>query len=97
MPYADPEKQKRFQREWQAEKRARGMRLVRGLKANPCSDCGGRFPPEAMDFDHVRGEKHFNLARTRGQPDEVILAEIAKCDLVCANCHRVRTRKRLDE
>jgi hypothetical protein len=46
-----------------------------------------------MDWDHVRGVKIMNVAdmRKRNVALEKILDEIAKCDLVCANCHRVRT------
>lgn len=63
------------------------------LKAIPCFDCGRCFPPECMDFDHVRGEKKFQIAHiTRGWAK--IEEELQKCDLVCANCHRTRTRNR---
>lgn len=66
------------------------------LKKHPCMDCGGSFPPECMDFDHVRGRKLFNIgnASTGGIAKKRVLKEIAKCDLVCANCHRIRTAKR---
>lgn len=59
----------------------------------PCIDCGNTFPPVAMDFDHRPGEvkikdvaKIFTFAAAT--------AEIAKCDLVCACCHRIRTWQR---
>ena len=68
---------------------------VAGLKTGPCVDCGGRFPPEAMDFDHLPGEtKAFELSRAHRHPWDKVLAEAAKCELVCANCHRVRTTAR---
>ena|ERR1035437_3605597 len=63
------------------------------LKAAPCMDCGMVFPPECMDFDHVRGEKLFNVGEFRFTMS-VLLEEIAKCELVCANCHRIRTAAR---
>jgi hypothetical protein len=65
----------------------------------PCADCGKVFALEAMDFDHVRGEKKFNISAAGGthKSRKRILAEIAKCDLVCANCHRVRTVKQIRE
>ena len=64
-------------------------------KARSCGDCGGTFPPECMDFDHVRGEKKFGIGgRGNGQTHEALSREIEKCDVVCANCHRIRTRKR---
>ncbi len=65
------------------------------LKAMPCEDCGGTFPPECMDYDHVRGRKHAGIAHMKRYALPKLLAEILKCDLVCANCHRVRTRKRV--
>ena len=61
------------------------------MKAAPCADCGGRFPPEAMDFDHVRGEKTWSICQMRNYTISRIKEEMAKCDLVCANCHRIRT------
>ena len=65
------------------------------LKNTPCEDCGGMFPPECMDFDHVRGKKEFGIATSINGGRKRLAKEIAKCDVVCANCHRIRTRKRL--
>ena len=64
------------------------------LKDVPCADCGGKFPPECMDFDHVRGEKLFLVGSAGQRSIEDVDAEIAKCDVICANCHRTRTKKR---
>ncbi len=62
-------------------------------KKGPCVDCGGRFPPECMEFDHLPGlVKRYNLSEGKGRRDRE--AEIAKCDLVCVNCHRIRTKRR---
>lgn len=63
------------------------------VKANPCTDCGGTFPPEAMDFDHL-GSKDFSVGNFGSHGLARVKAEIAKCELVCANCHRVRTTAR---
>lgn len=65
------------------------------LKADPCKDCGCTFPPCAMDFDHCRGQKKFEVSRGLDKPLSAVLEEIEKCDLVCACCHRIRTAKRL--
>jgi hypothetical protein len=48
-----------------------------------------------MDFDHLK-DKEMNLSDMirRGFGKKKILAEVAKCELVCANCHRLRTFKR---
>jgi hypothetical protein len=66
------------------------------LKDVPCVDCDGRFAPCVMDFDH-RDErtKNYTVSRMIGRAGTAkILAEIAKCDIVCANCHRDRTYRR---
>lgn len=62
---------------------------------NPCFDCGGFFKACQMDFDHISGVKEASIADLLKQNrfDE-IASEIAKCQLVCANCHRVRTQER---
>ncbi len=62
-------------------------------KQAPCADCGNDYPWYVMDFDHRHGEKEFNLsdATHNGRSLETIKEEIAKCDVVCANCHRIRT------
>lgn len=68
------------------------------LKAAPCLDCGLAFDPICMDFDHRDGEtKHkgvSEMVKLPGFSIEQVLAEIEKCDLVCSNCHRIRTRNR---
>lgn len=81
-----------------AATRLERQQWVDSLKAaSPCSDCGMKFPPECMDFDHLPGSKKkadvcFLCAQRK--PKEEILAEIKKCQLVCANCHRIRTKNR---
>ncbi len=78
-----------------AKRAARLTARIAELKANPCLDCGGTFPPECMDFDHRPGEvKLFGVSHGKAYAWERVEAEIAKCDLVCANCHRIRTRAR---
>lgn len=64
--------------------------------ANPCTDCGLYYPAECMDFDHITGDKQFTVSQmiTRCYGKEAIDAEISKCQLVCSNCHRTRTRLR---
>lgn len=61
-------------------------------KQVPCTDCGKNYPPYVMDFDH-QGEKDTNVAKMFGACVSVerLRDEIAKCEVVCANCHRERT------
>lgn len=63
-------------------------------EATPCSDCGAKFPACCMDFDHRGTDKRreVGILISRSADWEVVLEEIEKCDLVCANCHRIRTR-----
>jgi hypothetical protein len=62
----------------------------------PCVDCGESYPYWIMDFDHLK-DKSFNisaLVRKHGCSVEKLNEEIAKCELVCANCHRTRSHFR---
>lgn len=69
---------------------------IRRLKeASPCLDCGEMYPYYVMQFDHRPGEgKSFNVSDAKGYSRLSIENEIAKCDLVCANCHSIRTHGR---
>ena len=60
-----------------------------------CVDCGLKFPIYVFDFDHRNPEeKSFTIAHNAHVISlEKMREEAAKCDLVCANCHRVRTHK----
>jgi hypothetical protein len=60
---------------------------------HPCADCR-ETDPIILEFDH-RGDKEFDIARgIRGRNWRAVLDEIAKCDVVCPNCHRRRTALR---
>lgn len=66
-------------------------------KDKPCADCGGSFPYWVMDFDHL-SNKRFTISKVVRKASitlALLLEEIAKCEVVCANCHRTRTQNRL--
>jgi len=67
-------------------------------ESKPCMDCNKSYPFFIMDYDHVFGEKYDNLSKLYKRVTlntlDLIDIEIAKCDLVCSNCHRVRTNNR---
>jgi hypothetical protein len=69
---------------------------LRVIKDVPCADCGQQFPSCCMDFDHRDGvDKLGNIANVMKRWSwKRLLTEIEKCDIVCANCHRIRTAKR---
>lgn len=61
-----------------------------------CADCGYDKHPAALEFDHMPGTvKLFNVGeKVACYKGETIWAEIAKCEVVCANCHAIRTAER---
>ena len=72
--------------------------IIRAAKLSGCADCGLSLPehPEVFDFDHrPEADKAGPVSAlvTRGTIEQ-LRAEIAKCDVVCANCHRIRTCRR---
>lgn len=60
-----------------------------------CADCGLKFPPVAMDFDH-KEHKNKSIANmvSGAYKIDLILEEIQLCEIVCACCHRIRTHSR---
>jgi hypothetical protein len=76
----------------QSEKSKSKKNLVQELKAKPCTDCGKEYPYYVMQFDHRPGEeKLFVLSNWMRPTKDALRAEAAKCDVVCTNCHLVRT------
>lgn len=69
--------------------------LVEYLSTRVCQDCG-EVDSVVLEFDHVQGEKYKNISHIvcAGQALATLKAEIDKCEIVCANCHRRRTAAR---
>lgn len=89
MALTNGEKQKR------AKERRRA--LVQAAKSRPCADCGIQYPYWIMQLDHVSGEKLAHISHMVNRSTRSIAelqAEIAKCEVVCANCHADRTFRR---
>lgn len=80
-----------WRRRLEYQDRNDAIKLARG-----CADCGWREWARGLDWDHVRGTKVASIAGliANGRLWSEIEDEIAKCDLVCANCHRIRTTVR---
>lgn len=71
-------------------------KLINDFKDKPCADCNQKYPPYVMDLDHVDpSTKEFKVStmRRRKMAFEKIIAEMNKCEVVCANCHRERTNR----
>jgi hypothetical protein len=74
-------------------------KFLSNLKDCPCADCGKRYPFYVMDFDHrIPKEKINSVAYmvTRNWSFDKIKNEALKCEIVCANCHRIRTYNKLN-
>jgi hypothetical protein len=71
--------------------------LLDAAKDRPCARCRQAFPICCMQFDHLPGtRKRFNLSEARAGllPRHVVLQELKKCEVVCANCHAIREDER---
>jgi len=79
-------------RDWQINN---NRELLNQAKNKPCMDCKKKYPPYVMDFDHL-SDKFKNVSEMLAHPWAKIEKEIAKCDLICSNCHRERTYQRLN-
>ncbi len=79
------------------KQRGKLQTLVREyLAEHSCVDCGNT-DVRVLEFDHVRGVKrhHVSVMVRQGWSIKSVMEEIAKCEVRCANCHRIRTRETL--
>jgi hypothetical protein len=77
--------------------RGRARAWMAALKEGiPCHDCGEVFPVWVMHWDHLpEYEKLDEISVMVGsRTREAILEELKKCELVCGNCHVMRTVNR---
>jgi hypothetical protein len=65
----------------------------------PCADCLKNYPYYVMDFDHLEGSEKVGIVSYLCKTGRIgaMKKEILKCELVCANCHRERTHRRLQK
>lgn len=68
-------------------------KTIREYKNKNCADCGQIFPFYVMQFDHIDTNKEYTVGNmlTGDYSLEKIMKEISKCEVVCANCHAIRT------
>jgi hypothetical protein len=89
------EKHKQDVRPYIAQYQQRNRALVfEHLRSHPCVDCGEQ-DVVVLEFDHVREQKTDAVTQLvwRTVSVETLLAEIAKCDVRCVNCHRRKTHR----
>lgn len=107
MPYKDADKQKSYgklhylknkDKYLQSNKKRRDelRNSIRQLKQNtPCTDCGNYYPHYVMDFDHLRDKEALINKFITNNNRTGLTRELAKCEIVCSNCHRERSHRRL--
>ena len=99
-----------YQKRWRSNNRAKVVSytqkqvakrrlVINKFKDVPCTDCGIRYAWYVMQFDHRDPiTKLFYIGRAIvSRKLEDLVGEVAKCDVVCANCHAIRTYKRCHE
>lgn len=64
-----------------------------------CFDCKNKFPHYVLEFDHKPEYQKIDVVYRvlRNYGPEAAWAEVKKCDVVCANCHKIRTYTREQE
>jgi len=101
MSYKDPEKQRQYQTDYYQKnkvkfrKRLRKRRIITRKwieeykKNSACKECGENHVA-VLDFHHYKGDKDRTISdMVKSCFDiEKIKKEIAKCQVLCANCHR---------
>lgn len=91
---SDPDKR---HLKWRANRVQKLRGIIIQAKNQPCSACGRSFHHCAMDLDHRNPEKKkFTISdyRRLSLSERSLRDEIAKCDVLCAVCHRLRTYER---
>ena len=68
--------------------------IISFLSTHSCVDCGNN-DIRVLDFDHISGEKSFCISQAVSSHKSInlLLEEIKKCEIRCANCHRIKTYK----
>lgn len=81
----------------QKERYTVNKKISDALKAStPCKDCNKYWHPCQMQFDHLLNKKYNISEMLSNHTWNTIEKEIQKCELVCANCHSLRTYNRLN-
>jgi hypothetical protein len=105
MPYVDKKKQYEYHKQWTSKNRDKFRAWARALREKNrkfmieyrlkkgCADCGYKENVDALQFDHVRGTK-LGGPHQFASTTSYMMREIEKCDVVCANCHCIRTQQR---
>lgn len=89
------ERKQKYHTEWKPRLRRRNYWINKYKVSNGCLHCGYNLSPYALDFDHIDPIiKKFNVSqRLCNGTLRSLFREIRKCQILCANCHRIKTYK----
>lgn len=74
------------------QRKSEWLREIKNLYKIACVECGYDKHVEALDFHHKdRETKSFDINQAKSQSKKAIIEELNKCEVLCANCHRIRT------
>ena len=76
------------------KQRTKIRNFLRAIKSQPCMDCKTNYHWCIMQFDHRDGRNENTRGFNKMRSIKRIQLEFGKCDLVCANCHAMRTHRR---
>jgi hypothetical protein len=97
MGHVDIEERRSYARDYVRRKRGEQRTWCFAYKGGArCVDCGYDADPRGLEFDHVpgRGPKQFVITYLLSVTEDVLRAELDKCDVVCGTCHNIRTAAR---
>jgi hypothetical protein len=107
MPYKDISQQKAYAKKHYIEnkkdylecnkrRRKELKEYIKRLKENtPCTDCGVNYHHYVMDFDHLESKEGLIKVFVSNNNRTGLEKELKKCEIVCSNCHRERTQRRI--
>jgi endonuclease I len=97
MPYKDPQRAIEYRKAWQSRNTSKKRKWLNEYKKDkPCSHCGETYEPLYLDLHHIDpAKKKANISNlvqgTRSL--ETLKEEVAKCEIICAHCHRLHHYK----
>lgn len=104
--FASKEKAREYHKQWYQRNKEKRLVINKRYKvklqtqyridkeSHPCTDCNMFYPSYVMQYDHLHSKKVNVGTIARNTSGKQLREEIAKCELVCANCHAIRTHNR---
>ena len=80
---------KKYENEEYTKRIGKSIEIINKAKSIPCKICGKSYKPHNMQFDHIDPKtKYRNISQLKNCAVKTLLAEIEKCQVLCALCHR---------